>query len=97
MELHKDINTSRVSLLGGEIFVTFWILSPARPGISYFSTFNQGRAVKEESDGNKEVSLAAFTKVIKKRIQVAAMGIEVSSNPFIGALEEEKKKNMLGA
>ena len=24
--------------------------------------FNQGRAVKEESDGNKEVSMAAFTK-----------------------------------
>ena len=41
--------------------------------------------MKEESDGNKEVSMAAFTKVIKKRMQVAAMGIEVSSNPFLGA------------
>ena len=41
--------------------------------------------MKEESDGNKEVSMAAFTKVIKKRMQVAAMGIEVSSNPFQGS------------
>ena len=87
VELHKD-NLRHLPRFP-DFFVTFWILSPARPGISYFSTFNQGRAVKEESDGNKEVSMAAFTKVKKKRIQVAAMGIEVSSYLFQKSTNKE--------